>query len=222
MTQSIAVLLSGSGVFDGSEIHEAVLTLLAIEEGGASYQCFAPDAEQMHVINHASGDVSGETRNVLAESARIARGKVRALREYRATDYDALVLPGGFGAAKNLCNFATEGAACTIASEVERAVLETHEAGKVIGAMCIAPVILAKLLPGVEITLGGENDATAAATEMGAQVKTTTHGEVIVDEARRVATTPSYMLDDATVPDIYACATGLLQAVLKMTQDSSS
>jgi enhancing lycopene biosynthesis protein 2 len=216
MTKKIAVLLAGSGVYDGSEIHEAVMTLHAIEAQGASYQCFAPDIEQMHVIDHKSGDVAGEKRNVLVESARIARGKVEPLASYRAEDYDALVLPGGFGAAKNLCTFATEGADCSIAAEVERAVLETHKAGKAIGAMCIAPVILAKLLPGVEITLGGENDAGAAATTMGAVVKTTTHGEVIVDEAKRVATTPSYMLDDASLPDIHACATNLLSALAKM------
>lgn len=216
MTKKIAVILAGNGVYDGSEIHEAVMTLLAIEAQGASYQCFAPDMDQMHVIDHKSGDVSGESRNVLVESARIARGNVEALKSYRAADYDALVLPGGFGAAKNLCTFATEGADCSVATEVERAVLETHKAGKAIGAMCIAPVILAKLLPGVEITLGGENDAGAAATTMGAVVKTTTHGEVIVDEGKRVATTPSYMLDDASVQDIHACATNLLGALVKM------
>ena len=216
MTKKIAVILAGSGVYDGSEIHEAVLTLLAIEAQAASYQCFAPDLEQMHVIDHSSGDVSDERRNVLVESARIARGKVKALSQYRADDYDALILPGGFGAAKNLCSFATEGADCSIASEVQRAVLDTHKAGKAIGAMCIAPVILAKLLPGVEITLGGENDAATAATKMGAVVKATSHGEVIVDAARRVATTPSYMLDDATLPNIQAGATNLVSAVLQM------
>lgn len=216
MAKKIAVLLSGSGVYDGSELHEAVLTLLAIEEQGASYQCFAPNVDQMHVIDHCTGDVSGESRNVLVESARVARGKVEALSEYRAEDYDALVLPGGFGAAKNLCTFATEGADCSVQPEVERAIVETHKAGKTIGAMCIAPVILAKLLEGVTITLGGENDAGAAATQMGAVVKTTTHGEVIVDQEKRVATTPSYMLDDASLPNIMACSTGLMSAVLKL------
>jgi enhancing lycopene biosynthesis protein 2 len=220
MTTSIAVLLSGSGVYDGSEIHEAVLTLLAIEQQGASYQCFAPDVAQMHVIDHRNGDVAGESRNVLTESARIDRGKVQSLENYNAGDYDALVLPGGFGAAKNLCTFATEGATCTIDTEVERAIVETHKAGKPIGAMCIAPVMLAKLIPGVEITLGGESDASAAASEMGAVVRTTSHGEVIVDDKHSVATTPSYMLDDATLPDIMSCATNLLQAVLKMTAKS--
>jgi enhancing lycopene biosynthesis protein 2 len=160
--------------------------------------------------------VAGESRKVLVESARIARGKVKELKSYQAEDYDALLLPGGFGAAKNLCTFATEGADCTINDEVERAVLDTHKAGKVIAAMCIAPVILAKLLPGVKITLGGENDAGAAATKMGAVVKTTKHGEVIVDESKRVATTPSYMLDDATLPNIMACASNLVAAVLKL------
>ncbi len=218
MTQKIAVLLSGSGVYDGSEIHEAVLTLLAIEEQGASYQCFAPDTQQMHVIDHLSGDVTSESRNVMVESARIARGNVKALTTYHAADYDALVMPGGFGAAKNLCTFATEGAEMSVAAEVERAVLETHKAGKAIGAMCIAPMILAKLIPGVEVTLGGENDAATAAAKLGAVVKSTTHGEVIVDEAKRVATTPSYQLDDATLPNIAACSDALLKAVLRLTQ----
>lgn len=214
----IAVLLSGSGVYDGSELHEAVLTLLAIEAQGASYQCFAPDVAQMHVIDHSTGDVSDEPRNVLVESARIARGKVKDLKSYRADDYDALVLPGGFGAAKNLCSFATEGAECSVNAEVERAILDTHKAGKVIGAMCIAPVILAKLLPGVKITLGGANDASAAATQMGAQVVPTTHGEVVIDEGQRVVSTPSYMLDDATLPNIMSCANALLKSVLSMSK----
>ena len=216
MAPKIAVLLSGCGVFDGSEIHEAVLTLLAIEDQGASYQCFAPDAPQMHVVDHRSGDVGGETRNVLVESARIARGKVEPLSSYQAGDYDALVMPGGYGAAKNLCTFATEGEGMSIAAEVERAVLDTHRAGKVIGAMCIAPMILAKLIPGVELTLGGENDAASAASNMGAVVKSTSHGEVIVDEAQKVATTPSYQLEDATLVDIAACSSALLKQVLRM------
>jgi len=214
MSKRIAVILAGSGVYDGSELHEAVLTLLAIEMQGAQYQCFAPDIDQMHVVNHKTGDVTSESRSVLIESARIARGNVLALSDYNPEDYDALVLPGGFGAAKNLCDFAVKGAECTIHSEVERAVLSTNKAGKAIGAMCIAPVILAKLLPGVELTLGGENDAAAAASSMGAVVKTTTHGEVIVDAKHRVATTPSYMLDDANLVQIQDCASNLLAAVL--------
>lgn len=216
MTKKIAVLLSGSGVYDGSELHESVLTLLAIESQGASYQCFAPNVAQMHVINHFTGDVAGESRNVLVESARIARGKVQNLTSYRAEDYDALVLPGGFGAANNLCDFGTKGTECRIDPDVERAVLETHKAGKVIGAMCIAPIILVKLLPGVKITFGGENDASTAAAKMGAQVVATTHGEVVVDEGNRVISTPSYMLDDATLPNIMLCANELLRSVLAM------
>jgi len=215
MAHKVAIILSGSGVYDGSEIHEAVLVMLALQQQGATLQCFAPNIDQHHVINHLSGDVVSETRNVLIESARICRGEVKDLSDYSASDFDALIMPGGFGAAKNLCSFAFDGDLCTVNEEVGSAVRDTHGAGKPIGAMCIAPVILAKLIPGVHITLGAEGDAAKAAVSMGARHTATDHGQVIVDEVNKVATTPAYMLD-ATLVDIAGDAAALAKAVLSL------
>src|SRR5512133_2943461 len=145
--KKIGVILSGCGVNDGSEIHEAVITLLAIDRAGAEAICMAPDIEQMQVVNHLTGTpVAGEKRNVLVESARIARGKIRNLKEVKGNEIDALILPGGFGAAKNLCDFALKGAACAVNPEVERLLREVHQAGKPIGALCIAPALVARIL----------------------------------------------------------------------------
>src|SRR5690606_28393538 len=152
--KKIAVVLSGCGVYDGSEIHEATLTMLAIARHGAEYECFAPDVDQAHVINHITGQEMTEQRNVLIESARIARGKIRSLDEYRAEEFDAIVFPGGFGAAKNLCTFAFDGADCRIHSDVETSVRETVEAGKPVGALCIAPAVITKILGNVKVTIG--------------------------------------------------------------------
>lgn len=215
MSRNVAVILSGCGVYDGSEIHEAVLALLALQKQGAQVKCFAPNIDQMHVINHMTGDVMDESRNVLIESARITRGSVSNLSAFQAAEFDALLLPGGFGAAKNLSNFATEGAQCLVNEDVAKAITETHKAGKVIGAMCIAPVILAKLIKGVRVTLGDAGDAASAATTMGAEHIVATHAEVIVDEANNVATTPAYMLD-ANIAQIEEGAAALVQTVLSM------
>ena len=142
----VAVVLSGCGVYDGAEINEAVLTLLSLEQQGAAYQCFAPDIEQMHVINHLTGEsVEGETRNVMVEAARIARGNVLDLAGARAADYDAMLVPGGFGAAKNLCNFAVAGAEMEVQPDFLRVAREFHQAGKPIGLVCIAPVMAAAI-----------------------------------------------------------------------------
>lgn len=193
----IGVLLAGCGVYDGSEIHEAVLTLLAIDRGGAEAICLAPDANQMHVVDHLSGQpVPGERRNVLVEAARVARGQVAALAAFDASRLDALVIPGGFGAAKNLCDFAVAGAGCTVPPDVDRLVREMNADGRWIGAMCIAPVILAKVLGAVHPRLTIGNDArTAAALEaMGARHVACRAGEIVVDETNRIVTTPAYML----------------------------
>ena len=142
----VAVVLSGCGVYDGAEINEAVLSLLSLEQQGATYQCFAPDIEQMHVINHLTGEpVDGETRNVRVEAARIARGNVLDLAGAKAADYDALLVPGGFGAAKNLCNFAVAGAEMEVQPDFLQVAREFHQAGKPIGLICIAPVMAAAM-----------------------------------------------------------------------------
>ena len=214
MSHKVAVILSGSGVFDGSEIHEAVMALLALHKAGAVVECFAPNVAQMHVINHRTGDVMDETRNVLVESARITRGKVTDLAAYDPANFDALLMPGGFGAAKNLCTFAVDGADCTVNEEVAKAVQSTIQAGKAIGAMCIAPVILAKLVPGTRLTLGDEGDAANAASTMGAIHQVSKH-DVVIDSEHKIATTPAYMIE-ANIADIESDASNLVKAMLSL------
>jgi len=194
----VGVVLSGCGVQDGSEIHEAVLTMLSLDERGAEVVCMAPSGPQMHVVNHVTGDVTGEERDVLAESARIARGKIRDLAGVKAADVDALVFPGGFGAAKNLSDFAVRGAGCTVHPQVARLVGEMHAAGKPLGFACIAPAMAARIFQeaGVQVrmTVGRDDDGAAAAIrEMGAVHVACPATEARCDEGRRVATTPAYM-----------------------------
>ncbi|MEI6883629.1 MAG: isoprenoid biosynthesis glyoxalase ElbB [Bacteroidota bacterium] len=193
--KKFAVVLAGCGVFDGAEITETVLTLLAIEKAGASAGCFAPDTEQYHVIDHLQGKPSPEKRNVLTEASRITRGNVKPLSEFRASDFDALIFPGGFGAAKNLCSWAYEGDNARVNPDVERAVKAMHEAGKPIGAMCIAPVILAILFKGAKLTTG-QDPASAGFIEKQGNINITTdHAQVVIDPVHKLFTTPCYMLD---------------------------
>lgn len=213
--KQVAVILSGCGVYDGSEIHEAVLTLLALEQEGAQVQCFAPDIDQLHVINHLRGVVSEGKRNVLVESARIARGAVKDLAKFSADDYDALAMPGGFGAAKNLSNYALAGAKCSVQEDVEKAVLAMHAAGKPIGALCISPEILAKLIPGAQVTLGADGEDAKAAVAMGAVHTVTTHAELVIDQERRLVTSPCYQLE-ANIAQVAQGARKMVEAMLAM------
>ena len=211
----VAVVLSGCGFQDGSEIHESVCTLLALDQQGARYQCFAPDMAQARVVNHLTGSEVHDTRNVLVESARIARGAIQPLADFDASRFDALVMPGGFGAAINLSDFAQAGAQCTVQKDVTRAVAAMHQAGKPIGALCIAPVILARLLPGARLTIGKDADTANACRQMGAIHQDTGHGEVAVDMQNRLVTTPCYMLD-ARISQIFEDAQILVRELLKM------
>jgi enhancing lycopene biosynthesis protein 2 len=195
----IGVVLSGCGFLDGAEIHESVLTLLALDRAGAEAVCFAPDADQMHVVNHLTGQPApGERRNVLVESARIARGKIQDLAKARAADLDALILPGGYGAAKNLCDFAVKGADCSVHPEVTRIVREMFQAKKPVGAICIAPAILSKALgdQGPKLTIGTDADTAAALEKMGAKHEACPVREFVVDAQHKLVTTPAYMLAD--------------------------
>jgi len=212
--KKFAVILAGCGVYDGAEIQEAVLTLLAIDKLGASATCFAPDMDQFHVINHLDGKPASEKRNVLVEAARIARGQISPLSQYREQDFDALIFPGGFGAAKNLCNWAIEGDNCTVNPEVARAVMETFEAKKPIGAMCIAPVILARLFHGSQLTTGQDSASGNFIEATGNRYIQTSHGEVVTDPVRKLFTTPCYMLD-ATISQIAAGTENLVTAMLR-------
>ncbi len=214
--KKIAVVLSGCGVNDGSEIHEAVLTLLAIDRQGALYQCFAPDVAQQDVVDHRAGKAVDETRNVLVESARIARGKILPLAAFRAADYDGLVFPGGFGAAKNLCSFAKDGADCQVEPSVAAAINAMHAAGKPIGALCIAPVVLVKTLGTIDVTIGTDADTASAIEAMGGRHHRRGHGEVTIDQANRIVTTPCYMLD-ASISQIAEGADNLVRALIELS-----
>ncbi|MEN8120822.1 MAG: isoprenoid biosynthesis glyoxalase ElbB [Bacteroidota bacterium] len=213
--KKFAVVLSGNGVFDGAEIHEATMTLYAIMKNGGEYEIFAPDIIQHHVINHITGEEMKETRNVLIESARIARGKIRALGEFDAANFDAIIFPGGFGAAKNLSSFAFDGPDCTVNADVEKSILAMVKAGKPIGALCISPAIMAKVLKGAELTIGSDKGTAEAIEKMGATHKTTTHGEVVVDEGFKLVTTPCYMLD-ATILNIADGANNVIKTMMGM------
>lgn len=213
--KKIAVVLAGSGVYDGAEIHEATLALLAIARNGAKYQCFAPDINQAHVINHLTGKVMPETRNVLVEAARIARGKIKPLSEYSAKEYDALVFPGGFGVAKNLFTFAFDGTNCTVNPDVEKAIKSTVIEEKPIGALCISPVLIAKVLVDVEVTIGNEEAASSAIEAFGATHIEKTHGEIVYDAKYKLVTTPCYMLD-ATIDQIADGAENVIKKIMEI------
>lgn len=198
MGKNIGVLLSGCGFLDGAEIHEAVLTLLAIDQHGWKAVCCAPNAPVAGVVNHRTRKPSDESRNVLDESARIARGDIRDAATVSATELDALIIPGGFGAAKNLCTFAKDGANCTVHPEVRRLVTEILKARKPLGAICIAPALVARIAgdAGVNATLTiGDDPGTAnAIATMGCTHENCTVTEIAFDEQHRVVSTPAYML----------------------------
>jgi enhancing lycopene biosynthesis protein 2 len=213
--KKFAVVLSGCGVFDGAEIHEATLSLLAIAKKGCSYEIFAPDMQQYHVINHITGEEMDETRNVLVESARIARGKIRDLNEFNPETFDGLLFPGGFGAAKNLSTWAFEAADASVLPEVEDAIKGMVQLGKPVGALCISPVILAKVLGPVSLTIGDDESTIEALEALGAKHVVTTHGEVVVDPDYNLVTTPCYMLD-ATIDQIALGAENVVDAMVKL------
>ncbi|MBM3162451.1 MAG: isoprenoid biosynthesis glyoxalase ElbB [Chlorobi bacterium] len=195
--KNIGVILSGCGFLDGAEIQEAVLTLLAIDRAGARAVCLAPDIPQHHVVNHLTGEiVAGETRNVLVESARIARGAIETLEDTDIESLDALVLPGGYGAAKNLCDFAFKGAACEVNTAVARAVRDCYDAGKPLGFICIAPAIAAKVLGGeaVDLTIGNDSATASALEALGARHIDCPVRNTVISRNGAVVSTPAYML----------------------------
>ncbi|UVL34615.1 isoprenoid biosynthesis glyoxalase ElbB [Pseudomonas sp. B21-041] len=222
MSKKVAVILSGSGVYDGAEIHESVITLLRLDQRGAQVQCFAPNIAQLHVINHLTGEEMPESRNVLVESARIARGNIKDIREADVDDFDALIVPGGFGAAKNLSNFAVEGAGCSVQPEVLALAEAFAEAGKPVGLMCISPALAAKIYgPGVTCTIGNDADTARALNKMGATHEDCAVTEIIEDKARKLVTTPAYML----AQNISEAASGinkLVDRVLELTHENDA
>ena len=214
---NVAVILSGCGVYDGAEINEAVLTLLSLEQQGASYQCFAPDREQMHVINHLTGEpAEGESRNVLVEAARIARGNIKPITEAKLADFDALVVPGGFGAAKNLCDFAVAGDQMTVQADFLELAQSFHQAGKPIGLICIAPVMAAAICgEGTRCTIGNDADTAAAIGAMGGEHLECPVSEARVDVDKKMVTTPAYMLA-GSVSEAYAGISDCVKEVLAL------
>lgn len=215
-SKKIAVIISGCGVFDGAEIHETTLTLYALAKQGAEYEIFAPDIDQLHVINHITGKEMKESRNVLVEAARIARGNIQNLNQYRPSDFDGLIFPGGFGVAKNLSDWVSKGPECNILPEIEAAIRETSKAGKPIAALCISPVLLAKTLPGVEVTLGDDPSSIAAIEAAGAKHIISTHGDVVIDNNYKVITSPCYMLN-ARIDQIGTATEKVVRELLRMT-----
>ncbi|MDP7592406.1 MAG: isoprenoid biosynthesis glyoxalase ElbB [Litorilituus sp.] len=199
--KKIAVILSGCGVYDGSEIHEVVLTFLAIEQNGASYRCFAPNISQHHVINHLTGEVSeGESRNVIVESARIARGDVEDIAELRPENFDALIVPGGFGAAKNLCSFALDSENYRVNEQVLSACQAFANAGKPAGYMCIAPAMLPLIYPqGVQGTIGKDKGTAALIEAKGLIHNDCNADDIVIDTDNKLVTTPAYMLATSMV-----------------------
>ncbi len=213
-----AVVLAGCGVYDGSEIHEAVMTLYAIDKHGGTYQIFAPNVAQHHVIDHITGKEMKESRNVLTEAARIARGNIKALSEYRAEEFDALIFPGGFGVAKNLCTYAFDGPDCHVDRVVEQVIRETHRAGKPIGALCISPVLITRVLGEVTVTIGSDEQTITDIGRLGGIHEKRQHGEVSIDRSNRVVTAPCYMLD-ATMSEIANDAEAVVKALMELVKE---
>ncbi len=215
----VAVVLSGCGVFDGAEIHESVITLLALDRAGAEVVIAAPDVDQGHVVNHLEGaPAEGETRNVLVESARIARGAVIDLADLNVDDVDAVIFPGGFGAAKNLCTYAFDGPELKINPEAARVTLETVRAAKPLGTICITPVLTAKVLAdsgfGVTVTVGNDADTAGHIESFGATHQACPVDDIVVDAKTKVVSTPAYMLAGS----IKEAAAGIDKLVAKVLE----
>lgn len=215
--KKVAVILSGSGVFDGSELYETVISLLAIRRAGAHYECFAPDKDQLHVVNHLSGEVAeGEKRNVLVESVRLARGEIKPVTECDPEAFDALIIPGGFGAAKNLCTFAVDGAESQPDEDVLNVCKAFAQSGKPAGYACIAPALAASVYGNkVKLTIGNDESTAQGLEELGAQHVECAVDEIVVDSDRKLVTTPAYMLAE----DILEAEAGLnkmVETVLSM------
>ncbi|MBX3032815.1 MAG: isoprenoid biosynthesis glyoxalase ElbB [Bdellovibrionaceae bacterium] len=215
--KKIAVVLSGSGYLDGTEITEAVSFLIALGQAGAQVRCFAPDMDAPAVDHVAKKPLAGETRNVLREAARIARSEISELRELRAADFDAVVFPGGFGVAKNLCDWAQKGAQSSVHPEIERVIREFHGASKPIGAACIAPVLLAKVLgkKRVALTIGDDAATADEIKKTGAHHEDCPVDDYVTDRENKVITTPAYMYE-AKPHEVFQGISGLVKELVEM------
>lgn len=212
--KKFAVILNGCGHLDGSEIHEAVMTLLAIDRNECEYTIFAPDEDQYHVMNHLTREPMEGQRNMLVEAARIARGNIHEIGEYNPENFDALVIPGGFGVAKNLFTYAMDGVHAKVLEKVKKAIIKTHALRKPIGALCISPVLVSKILGNVTVTVGDDKNTIQDVEAMGATHINTQETEVISDKNNMIFTTPCYMLP-ATISEIAESAENLIEAILE-------
>jgi enhancing lycopene biosynthesis protein 2 len=214
--KKIAVVLSGCGYLDGSEITESISTLIALGQAGASYECFAPD-DNFPAMDHVAQQPAGE-RNALKEAARIARGKVRSTKELKEPDFDALIFPGGYGAAKNLCDWAVKGSQCNVRPEIESAILAFHKASKPIGAICIAPALIARVLgpQGVTVTIGTDAATAEEIEKTGAHHEKCAVTDYVSDRQQKIVTTPAYMYDEAKPSEVFQGIKGLVNEVTEM------
>ncbi|MBR1648269.1 MAG: isoprenoid biosynthesis glyoxalase ElbB [Alphaproteobacteria bacterium] len=214
----VAVVLSGCGLFDGSEIHESVLTLLNLDKQGVQYQCFAPNIEQARVVNHFTREEQeNEVRNVLVESARIARGNIYDLRDFNVIDFDAVIFPGGRGAVSNLCDFGEHGASCEIHPEIARVLEDCFESRMPIGAICIAPAMIACVLGqyGIKLTIGNDEKVASVLEKAGAKHQVCTAFDAVVDEKNLIVSTPAYMLA-RSVKEVDAGIARLVEEIIRL------
>jgi enhancing lycopene biosynthesis protein 2 len=216
---NVAVILSGCGFMDGAEIRESVITLLELSRAGVTTRIFAPDMDQHHTINHLTGDATKETRNVLVESARIARGEIEELGKLKASDFDALIIPGGFGVAKNLSDLAFQGPNATVLPEFRSIILDFLKQGKPIAAICISPAVLVAATKGhyaPKVTIGEDQDTANAIEAMGGSHEECPSERCIWDAKHQIASCSAYMRGDdnlAAIADgISACVERTLQA----------
>ena len=214
MKKKIAILIGGCGHRDGSEIHETTMTMLAVEEHGATYQMFAPNRNQDHVLNHLDGTEMHEQRNMLVEAARIARGNILPLENFDVNQFDAVIFPGGFGVAKNFFNYAFKGMDCEVDEQIAHIIQSVHQAGKPIGALCISPVLMAKILGNITVTIGQDAKTARDIEQMGATNVNTSNGDVVTDKKNKIFSTPCYMLD-ANLVDIHEDAYNLVEAMIE-------
>lgn len=217
----VGVILSGCGHMDGAEIHESTSVLIALSQRGAAYRCLAP-SKPFSVVNHRTGEATEELRDVLTESARIARGEIDDIAGVNGADFDALILPGGYGAAKNLCGFATEGPDCEVDPQVERVLREAHAAGRPIGFACIAPALGARVFGSNNplLTIGSDKDTAAAIEQTGARHRAVSVTEIVADDANRFVSTPAYM-ENTNPAAVFEGVSKMVEKVLEMAKGAA-
>ncbi|KAA3605890.1 MAG: isoprenoid biosynthesis protein ElbB [Calditrichaeota bacterium] len=215
----VGVILSGCGFLDGAEIYETVLTLLHLDKAGAEVVAMAPDKNQHHVVNHIEGEETGETRNILVESSRLMRGNIKNINEVEVSELDALILPGGFGVAKNFCSFAFEGPNCSFDEEIAKMVLDVHNQGKPVGAICISPALIAKIfekIKSVKLTIGTDEGIANAVTSLNANHIVCEETDCVVDIENKIVTTPAYNISGVKIANVEQGISKLVSEVLSM------